>query len=58
GIGNMSNYAISFHYVSGRKMYDLEFYIYHLRPYGILNVPLALNARRGGSQGQEHDRNA
>ncbi|KAH9489580.1 Glycoprotein-N-acetylgalactosamine 3-beta-galactosyltransferase 1 [Bulinus truncatus] len=43
GIENMSNYAISFHYVSGNRMYDLEYYIYHLRPYGILNLPLELN---------------
>ncbi|KAK6958628.1 glycoprotein-N-acetylgalactosamine 3-beta-galactosyltransferase 1, partial [Biomphalaria glabrata] len=45
GIENISNYAITFHYVSGSKMHDLEFYIYHLRPYGILNLPLNLNVK-------------
>ncbi|CAL1537637.1 unnamed protein product [Lymnaea stagnalis] len=43
GAENMSDYAISFHYVSPSKMYDLEFFIYHLRPYGILNMPQKLN---------------
>ncbi|KAI8785570.1 glycoprotein-N-acetylgalactosamine 3-beta-galactosyltransferase 1 [Biomphalaria glabrata] len=45
GIENSSNYAITFHYVSGSKLYDLEFYIYHLRPYGVLNLPLNLNVK-------------
>ncbi|XP_067649035.1 glycoprotein-N-acetylgalactosamine 3-beta-galactosyltransferase 1-like [Haliotis asinina] len=37
GIDSISDYAISFHYVPPQKMYDLEFYIYHLRPYGIVS---------------------
>ncbi|CAL1532603.1 unnamed protein product [Lymnaea stagnalis] len=43
GIENVSDYAIAFHYISPTKMYDLEFFIYHLRPYGILNIPRKLN---------------
>ncbi|CAL1532601.1 unnamed protein product [Lymnaea stagnalis] len=43
GVENISDYAISFHYVSPTQMYDLEFFIYHLRPYGILNMPQKLN---------------
>ncbi|CAL1537638.1 unnamed protein product [Lymnaea stagnalis] len=43
GAENMSDYTISFHYVTPSKMYDLEFFIYHLRPYGILNMPQKLN---------------
>ncbi|XP_060086206.1 glycoprotein-N-acetylgalactosamine 3-beta-galactosyltransferase 1-like [Ylistrum balloti] len=45
GTESISDYAISFHYVPPQKMYALEFYIYHLRPYGLesghqdLNVP-------------------
>ncbi|OWF40670.1 glycoprotein-N-acetylgalactosamine 3-beta-galactosyltransferase 1-B-like [Mizuhopecten yessoensis] len=45
GTDSISDYAISFHYVPPQKMYLLEFYIYHLRPYGVesrhqhLNVP-------------------
>ncbi|OWF40668.1 glycoprotein-N-acetylgalactosamine 3-beta-galactosyltransferase 1-like isoform X1 [Mizuhopecten yessoensis] len=45
GTESISDYAISFHYVPPQKMYALEFYIYHLRPYGVdsghqhLNVP-------------------
>ena len=34
GPESISDYAISFHYVSPTQMYDLEFYIYHMKTYG------------------------
>ncbi|XP_071101942.1 glycoprotein-N-acetylgalactosamine 3-beta-galactosyltransferase 1-like [Haliotis cracherodii] len=43
GIENISDYAISFHYVSPKKMASLEFFVYHLRPYGIITQNQALN---------------
>ncbi|XP_046542319.1 glycoprotein-N-acetylgalactosamine 3-beta-galactosyltransferase 1-like [Haliotis rubra] len=43
GVDSISDYAISFHYVKPQKMYDLEFYIYHLRPYGIVSGTQELN---------------
>ena len=36
GIDSISDYAISFHYVPPRLLYSLEFYIYHLKPHGIM----------------------
>merc|ERR1711971_328024 len=33
GMKSISDYAVSFHYMSPKKMQALEFYIYHLRPY-------------------------
>ncbi|XP_062598276.1 glycoprotein-N-acetylgalactosamine 3-beta-galactosyltransferase 1-like isoform X2 [Saccostrea cucullata] len=43
GLDSISDYAISFHYVGPRKMYGLEFFVYHLRPYGIFNGLQNLN---------------
>nr|KAG5706728.1 hypothetical protein BaRGS_007231 [Batillaria attramentaria] len=39
-MANMSDWAISFHYIGGPRMHEMEYFIYHLRPYGILpNFP-------------------
>ncbi|XP_048755938.1 glycoprotein-N-acetylgalactosamine 3-beta-galactosyltransferase 1-like isoform X3 [Ostrea edulis] len=35
GVESISDYSISFHYIKPEGMYSLEFYVYHLRPYGI-----------------------
>lgn len=48
GIESISDYAITFHYVSVEQLYNLEFYVYHLRPYGIINGLQNLN--RGSVQ--------
>ncbi|KAL3832304.1 hypothetical protein ACJMK2_023958 [Sinanodonta woodiana] len=43
GVDSISDYAITFHYVSPKEMYDLEFFVYHLRPYGIQSGDQDLN---------------
>ena len=43
GMESVSDYPISFHWVSKDTMYMLEYYIYHLRPYGILEGLQDLN---------------
>ena len=43
GQDSMSDYPITFHYVSTDQMYDLEYYIYHLRAYGIVVRDVNLN---------------
>lgn len=44
GMESMSDFPITFHYVSTKVMYDLEFFIYHLRAYGVIegNPPIQL----------------
>ncbi|XP_067950894.1 glycoprotein-N-acetylgalactosamine 3-beta-galactosyltransferase 1-like [Watersipora subatra] len=35
GADSISNYPISFHYMTPEAMYDYTFYVYHLRVYGV-----------------------
>ncbi|XP_071101874.1 glycoprotein-N-acetylgalactosamine 3-beta-galactosyltransferase 1-like [Haliotis cracherodii] len=59
GTESISDYAISFHYVPPHKMYALEFYIYHLRPYGIVSGTQELNRQADVKPGtQEVNRHA
>lgn len=42
GYGAISEYPISFHYMTPKDMYQYEFYFYHLKVYGITYQPLRL----------------
>ena len=42
-MAHMSDYPITFHYMTVDDMYNMEFFTYHLRPYGIINHPQDLN---------------
>ncbi|ESO11535.1 hypothetical protein HELRODRAFT_108821 [Helobdella robusta] len=43
GIETMSDYSISFHYIPVDQIYAFEFFLYHLRPYGIMSGLQELN---------------
>jgi len=43
GVESISDYAITFHYASVKQLYNLEFYVYHLRPYGVVSGLQKLN---------------
>ncbi|CAG5130206.1 unnamed protein product [Candidula unifasciata] len=45
GPESISDYAISFHTITPQKMQALDFYIYHLKPYGINSGNQDLNRR-------------
>ncbi|CAH1795476.1 unnamed protein product [Owenia fusiformis] len=45
GPESISKYAVSFHSVEPQMMYHLDYYIYHLRPYGIVTGNMERNAK-------------
>ncbi|CAG5130204.1 unnamed protein product [Candidula unifasciata] len=45
GIESMSDYSISFHHITPKQMMEFEFFIYHVRPYGIYNGEQKLNIK-------------
>ncbi|XP_059178835.1 glycoprotein-N-acetylgalactosamine 3-beta-galactosyltransferase 1-like [Physella acuta] len=49
GVNGLSDYTVSFHHLSPTDMYVLEFFVYHLRPYGIPIQLQNLNNRTGVS---------
>ena len=41
----MSDYPVSFHYVNQKEMFQLEYFVYHMSPFGILaDDPLVYNS--------------
>jgi len=46
GVESISDYAITFHYVSVEQLYNLDFYVYHLRPYGVVSGLQELNQQQ------------
>ncbi|XP_050418240.1 glycoprotein-N-acetylgalactosamine 3-beta-galactosyltransferase 1-A isoform X1 [Patella vulgata] len=43
GMESLSHYAITFHYVDPMAMQEMEYFIYHIRPYGIKRGMLNIN---------------
>ena len=46
GLKELSDYAISFHYITPDYMYVLEYLIYKLRPYGIIQDSIDLPGKK------------
>jgi hypothetical protein len=42
GFNCCSNNAIAFHYISPKEMFTYEYLIYHLQPFGVINLPQQL----------------
>ena len=50
GIDNISDYPVSFHYMNHREMYMMEYYVYHLRAFGIAFEEEQINLNRTSTQ--------
>jgi len=45
GADSVSDYPVSFHYVSGPRMLELEYFTYRLHAYGIVGGLQSVNRR-------------